>query len=281
MAFIDWLRKQQEDSERFRQQFDKRPSVPASQAWSGYQDRPGGQRLMVRQPEVDNTLTVKNDGTETLVKKWKDPDKNFLRVSGIADEGVMPRGRPIPPPRNQRNPFGMPLAALPRGRLSPEAQAAIAQVQATGGQNVDAYGDPINQPNIANLRAMHQAQTRPRPQVVPPMTPSPMDAIRTRQNINRFAPVVGTSPYGHDIRGGAARVPSGQEEGLFRDPVRQPSWADRWSAGVQGAVGRIPPNIAGPIDRFLTKYPSLESAVKAGVEDTWKWIRDRMNRGNY
>ena len=185
MAFIDWLRKQQEDSERFRQQFDKRPSVPASQAWSGYQDRPGGQRLMVRQPkrpEVDNTLTVKNDGTETLVKKWKDPDKNFLRVSGIADEGVMSRGRPIPPPRNQRNPFGMRLSAL-----SPEAQAAIAQVQATGGQNVDAYGDPINQPNIANLRAMHQAQTRPRPQVVPSIFSIPQ---QTQQNIwgSRFVP---------------------------------------------------------------------------------------------
>ena len=187
MAFIDWLRKQQEDSERFRQQFDKRPSVPASQAWSGYQDRPGGQRLMVRQPEVDNTLTVKNDGTETLVKKWKDPDKNFLRVSGIADEGVMSRGRPIPPPRNQRNPFGMPQHMFPRGAMSPEAQAAIAQVQATGGQNVDAYGDPINQPNIANLRAMHQAQTRPRPQVVPSIFSIPQ---QTQQNIwgSRFVP---------------------------------------------------------------------------------------------
>ena len=187
MAFIDWLRKQQQDSERFRQQFDKRPSVPASQAWSGYQDRPGGQRLMVRQPEVDNTLTVKNDGTETLVKKWKDPDKNFLRVSGIADEGVMSRGRPIPPPRNQRNPFGMPQHMFPRGAMSPEAQAAIAQVQATGGQNVDAYGDPINQPNIANLRAMHQAQTRPRPQVVPSIFSIPQ---QTQQNIwgSRFVP---------------------------------------------------------------------------------------------
>ena len=186
MAFIDWLRKQQEDSERFRQQFDKRPSVPASQAWSGYQDRPGGQRLMVRQPEVDNTLTVKNDGTETLVKKWKDPDKNFLRVSGIADEGVMSRGRPIPPPRNQRNPFGMPQHMFPRGAMSPEAQAAIAQVQATGGQNVDAYGNPVGV-DISNQRAMYHALRRPNPQVVPSMFSIPQ---QTQRNIwgSRFVP---------------------------------------------------------------------------------------------
>jgi len=98
MAFIDWLRKQQQDSERFRQQFDKRPSVPASQAWSGYQDRPGGQRLMVRQmqrPEIDNTLTVKNDGTQTLVKKWKDPDQSNVKATALPPEPVMSPGREL------------------------------------------------------------------------------------------------------------------------------------------------------------------------------------------
>ena len=38
---------------------------------------------------------------------------------------------------------------------------------------------------------------------------------------------------------------------------------------------------AGHIDRFLTKYPSLESAAQDGVENIWKRIRDRMSRGNY
>mgnify|MGYP006405653759 FL=1 len=38
-----------------------------------------------------------------------------------------------------------------RRGLSPEAQAAIAQVQATRGQNVDASGQPITRMSLANL----------------------------------------------------------------------------------------------------------------------------------
>ena len=82
-----WLKKMEEQSNINRQRFEARPSVPASQAWSGYRDRPGGQRLMVRQPEIDNTLTVKNDGTQTLVKKWKDPYASVLKVTGLGGSG--------------------------------------------------------------------------------------------------------------------------------------------------------------------------------------------------
>ena len=85
-----WLKKMEEQSNINRQRFEARPSVPASQAWSGYQDKPGGQRLMVRQmqrPEIDNTLTVKNDGTQTLVKKWKDPDQSNVRATGLGGSG--------------------------------------------------------------------------------------------------------------------------------------------------------------------------------------------------
>ena len=82
-----WLKKMEEQSNINRQRFAARPSVPASQAWSGYRDRPGGQRLMVRQPEIDNTLTVKNDGTQTLVKKWKDPDQSNVRATGLGGSG--------------------------------------------------------------------------------------------------------------------------------------------------------------------------------------------------
>ena len=82
-----WLKKMEEQSNINRQRFAARPSVPASQAWSGYRDRPGGQRLMVRQPEIDNTLTVKNDGTQTLVKKWKDPDASVLKATGLGGSG--------------------------------------------------------------------------------------------------------------------------------------------------------------------------------------------------
>ena len=87
MAFIDWLKQQQERSEANRRLFEGRPTVAASQAWGGYQDPQGGQRLMTRQmqrPKVDNTLTIKDDGTRTHVKKWTDPDSaSDLRATGI------------------------------------------------------------------------------------------------------------------------------------------------------------------------------------------------------
>ena len=173
MAFIDWLRRQQEESARSRALFEGRPRVAASQAWGGYQDRPGGQRLMVRQremPKVDNTLTIKDDGTRTHVKKWTDPDERTARfqadarATALPPSPIMSSGGPLPPPRNQQNPFDIPQYMFPQGALSPEAQAAIAQVQATGGQNVDAYGEPVGV-DISNQRAMYHALLRPRPQV--------------------------------------------------------------------------------------------------------------------
>ena len=184
-----WLKKMEERSNINQQRFEARPSVPASQAWSGYQDKPGGQRLMVRQmqrPEIDNTLTVKNDGTQTLVKKWKDPDQSNVKATALPQEPVMSPGRQLPPPRNQRNPFGIPQYMFPRGAMSPEAQAAISQVQATGGQNVDAYGNPVGV-DVSNQRAMYHALRRPNPQVVPSMLSIPQ---QTQQNIwgSRFVP---------------------------------------------------------------------------------------------
>ena len=144
---------------------------------------------MVRQmqrPEIDNTLTVKNDGTQTLVKKWKDPDQSNVRASALPPEPVMSPGRQLPPPRNQRNPFGIPQYMFPQGAMSPEAQAAIAQVQATGGKNVDGYGNPIG-PDLQNYRVMHNAMTKPNPQVVPSIFSIPQ---QTQRNIwgSRFVP---------------------------------------------------------------------------------------------
>ena len=160
MAFIDWLKRQQERSEANRRLFEGRPMVAASEAWSGYQDSPGGQRLMVRQremPKVDNTLTIKDDGTRTHVKKWTDPDERTARfqsdarATALPPDPMMGAGVPIAPPRNQRTPFDIPQHMFPQGALSPEAQAAISQVQATGGQNVDAHGQPITRASLANL----------------------------------------------------------------------------------------------------------------------------------
>ena len=95
MAFIDWLKRQQERSEANRRLFEGRPTVAASEAWGGYQDSPGGQRLMVRQmqrPEVTNKFVSKNDGTQTLTKTWKDPDASDLRATGL---GPGPETHPV------------------------------------------------------------------------------------------------------------------------------------------------------------------------------------------
>ena len=108
MAFIDWLRKQHEESERNRRLFENRPGtlrvgevpthemVRASRAWgggpgsgSGYQDRPGGQNLMVRQPRFGQppptsvTLTEGDDGSRKKVTKWE-PDKQEKRLKATA-----------------------------------------------------------------------------------------------------------------------------------------------------------------------------------------------------
>ena len=116
MAFIDWLRKQHEESERNTRLFQNRPGtlragevpthemVAASEAWGGYQDSPGGQRLMVRQPirrqsppPSSVTLTEKDDGSRTKVTKWE-PEKQ-LKVSAIKDDAVIGPGRELPPGR--------------------------------------------------------------------------------------------------------------------------------------------------------------------------------------
>ena len=183
MAFIDWLRKQHEESERNRRLFENRPDtlragevpthemVAANRAWgggpgsgSGYQDRPGGQRLMVRQPKmpkVDNTLTIKDDGTRTHVKKWTDPDASTLRTGSVPHRETHPVNLQPWPVRKAYwgDRSGLRDMAMSQeeglfrneGALSPEAQAAISQVQATRGQNVDASGRPITGTSLANL----------------------------------------------------------------------------------------------------------------------------------
>jgi len=123
-----WLKKMEEQSNINRQRFEARPSVPASQAWSGYRDRPGGQRLMVRQmqrPEIDNTLTVKNDGTQTLVKKWKDPDQSNVKATALPPEPVMGPGRQLPPERANPMWSAQPLNPLHWGRQNPNVPGSM------------------------------------------------------------------------------------------------------------------------------------------------------------
>ena len=152
---LDWLKKRQVASERNRQLFEGRPTVPASEAWSGYQDPQGGQRLMTRQmqrPKVDNTLTIKDDGTRTHVKKWTDPDERTLRASALPPEPVMSPGRPIPPPRRQRNPFDMPIASLPPSpqRHVPRMRGDIGATESIGVADPDPRYRGMK-PSLANV----------------------------------------------------------------------------------------------------------------------------------
>jgi hypothetical protein len=99
MAFIDWLRKQHADSLRASQRLAADPylrgmqpganTAPAPQGAIPFQrTKPGFfARDYKKEDLVDNTLTVKNDGSETLVRKWKDPDQSALRVSGLGGSG--------------------------------------------------------------------------------------------------------------------------------------------------------------------------------------------------
>jgi len=139
-----WLKKMEEQSNINRQRFAARPSVPASQAWSGYRDRPGGQRLMVRQPEIDNTLTVKNDGTQTLVKKWKDPDASVLKATGLGGSGG---SHPI----NQQPWLARKAYVDPKGRNQGLRDMAMSQEEGLFRNDLPSRNLGFNPKSLANL----------------------------------------------------------------------------------------------------------------------------------
>ena len=180
MSALEWLKERQRQSLENKALFEARPRVAASQAWGGYADKPGGQRLMVRQPEVKNKLVEKR-GNATLTKEWVSPypqGESTLNVSAVPDHE---RTKMIPLPPNV---YKRGFQPSPR-TLSPGAQAAIAQVQSTGGRNVDAYGEPIGGGNRVRAprtfkRGFQPSPSRPwsyarhqRPQQVRPQNPSP------------------------------------------------------------------------------------------------------------
>ena len=238
---MEWLKKRQAISERNRRLFEGRPSVPASQAWGGYQDR--GQRLMTRQmtpPPASVTVTEKNDGTRTKVTKWEPDKASRLKVTGLQDAPI--------DKQLHRGPI---IKDTMGGRLWPPMTA----------------GRYPSYPDLQSNRSMRAEEIRPRLQVPSPTTPSPIDAIRTRERINRFAPVVGTSPYGHDIRGGASRIPSFQEEGLFRNPV---------SSGLP--TGSAPRSSSHPsiMSMGMDEFYSWLRRQKQGIADRQE--RNRINR---
>jgi hypothetical protein len=113
---------------------------------------------------VDNTLTIKNDGTETLVKKWKDPDRHQLILGPIERSARAPiAGQSYP---------GASYGTELRGRLpAMQPPTSIANV---------------GMPDISNQRAMYHALRRPHPQVAGTLS----IPQQTQQNIwgSRFVP---------------------------------------------------------------------------------------------
>ena len=195
MAFIDWLRKQHEESERNKALFQGRPMVRAEQAWEGYRDPNPQSRLMVRQPSPTSvTLTEKDDGSSTKVTKWE-PEKQLKATA-------LPPGPAVgaPTPLRAKPSFGgLPLDVSrwggQRGQIeNPIAQgmmwkdptwAGVPQARAAPQPTIRSrVSDPMNTrpgtvggslhhparlADVSNQRAMYHAQRRPYPQVVPPM----------------------------------------------------------------------------------------------------------------
>jgi hypothetical protein len=124
MNALEWLKKQQAESLRRKALFDARPRVAASQAWSGYADKPGGQRLMVRQPEVKNKLVEKR-GNATLTKEWVD---NNLKVSpSIGSDSVAGEMLDIGPVRVDTSiPMRPKVQAQNPARRSPQTIRGVA-----------------------------------------------------------------------------------------------------------------------------------------------------------
>ena len=118
MNALEWLRERQAESLRRQALFEARPRVAASQAWGGYVDKPGGQRLMVRQPEVTNKLVEKR-GNTTLTKEWVD---NPIKVSpGTGPGSVAGKMLDIGPVRtNTSIPMRQKVQAQNPARPSPQ-----------------------------------------------------------------------------------------------------------------------------------------------------------------
>ena len=189
MAFIDWLKKQHADSVSASQRMAADPflrgmqpganTAPAPQGATPFQrTKPGFfARDYKKEDLVDNTLTIKNDGTKTLVKKWKDPDQSALRVSALGDVA----GSPLtlgPVERSARAPIAG--QSYPGGSYGRELRGRLPSMQPpTSIANV-------GMPDISNQRAMYHALRRPHPQVASTLS-APQ---QTQQNIwgSRFVP---------------------------------------------------------------------------------------------
>ena len=304
MTLRDWLRKQHERSERNKALFENRgvpthEMVAANRAWgggpgsgSGYQDRPGGQRLMVRQPirrptplPASVTVTEKNDGTTQKVTKWT-PEKQ-LKATALPSGPAMSPGRPVAPPQNRRNPFDIPQHMFPQGAMSPEAQAAISRVQATGGQNVDASGEPIGVDLPGTLAGRPRATGwQPSPQIPQPMTPTPQPEI-SPVTPNIPAPLSQASPemlQQPQIPAPLDAAATGQTQQMPPprfvppiDPTSFPSVRQKQFDREDYDLGQPGIPAADMATGFDWTGQTLKENVGDDLKDVWKAIVDRTN----
>jgi hypothetical protein len=218
MAFIDWLKKQHADSLVASQRMAADPflrgikpgamNFPAAPERMG---RPGSAsrgkslggltaqgvlpfqktkpgffaRDYKKEDLVDNTLTIKNDGSETLVKKWKDPDRHQLILGPVEISKRIPWG----PNMGQSYPGASYGGALRgTGGLQPRVSDPMNTRPGTVGGSLHHPASIANMgmPDISNQRAMYHALRRPHPQVAGTRS-MPQ---QTQQNIlgSRFAP---------------------------------------------------------------------------------------------
>ena len=200
MNALEWLKERQRKSLENQALFN---AVPFEQTAHGFMAR------NYKQPEVTNKLVQKR-GEDTLTKTWVSPypqGESTLKVSAVPDY-ERAEMTPLPPPVYKRG------FRTNQGALSPEAQAAIAQVQATGGQNVDAYGDPIG------------VETKPS------MVPSR---------------IVGEDPWGRSMTQEQASMITDEQPG-YGDPRRSYVFGDTMAPGV-GSQPMLSSGNTGPSTR--------------------------------
>ena len=277
---------------------------------------------------VKKVMIEKNDGTKEIKSEWEEPrfpvHQSNIRVSALPPEPVMGPGRELPPGRanpmwsaqplnalhwGKQNPnvpgsmsrdpgwAGVPQARAapvprrvqPRGSISPEARAAIAQVQATGGQNVDASGNPIGVSSIANIgiprvadlrnriaEIERQQATIPRQQMPPPRFVPPVDWRNFPQVQDRNTGTYTLPPPQVELNRGEFSLP----RALKNIPGDYTNW---WDQNVRRQAVGDTSTIGGKIPQafwdFYEENPTLHQAVGAGVKSgIWDPIKERMDK---
>ena len=277
---------------------------------------------MVRQPSPPTsvTLTEGDDGSRKKVTKWE-PDKQ-LKATALPPEPVMSPGRELRGyPTFDRDSFrtrgmggftggaqrydmgmdpgwsGVPQARAapvprrvqPRGSISPEARAAIAQVQATGGQNVDASGRPISVSSIANIGMPQVADLRnriaaidrqqaaiPRQQMPPPRHVPPVDWRNFPSVQDRNTGTYTLPPPQVELNRGGFSLP----RALKNIPGDYTNW---WDQNVRRQAVGDTSTIGGKIPQafwdFYEENPTIHQAARAGVKSgIWDPIKERMDK---